>query len=40
MADAGYMSEQDAVRLGQMRDEALKGLPKELGPRSSGWWTT
>ncbi len=30
MADAGYMSEQDAVRLGQMRDEALKGLPKEL----------
>lgn len=30
MADAGYMSEQDAVRLGQMRDEALKGLPREL----------
>lgn len=30
MADAGYMSEQDAARLGQMRDEALKGLPKEL----------
>lgn len=30
MADAGYMSEQDAVRLAQMRDEALKGLPKEL----------
>lgn len=30
MADAGYMSEQDAVRLGQMRDEALKGLPKEI----------
>lgn len=30
MADAGYMSEQDTVRLGQMRDEALKGLPKEI----------
>lgn len=30
MADAGYMSEQDAVRLGQMRDETLKGLPREL----------
>lgn len=30
MADAGYMSEQDAVRLGQMRDDALKGLPREL----------
>lgn len=30
MASAGYMSEQDSVRLGQMRDEALKGLPKEI----------
>lgn len=30
MADAGYMSEQDSARLAQMRDEALKGLPKEL----------
>lgn len=30
MADAGYMSEQDSARLAQMRDEALKGLPREL----------
>lgn len=30
MADAGYMSEQDSARLAQLRDEALKGLPKEL----------
>ena len=30
MADAGYMSEQDSVRLVRMRDEALKGLPAEL----------
>lgn len=30
MADAGYMSEQDSVRLSRMRDEALKGLPTEL----------
>ena len=30
MADAGYMSEQDSARLARMRDEALKGLPREL----------
>lgn len=30
MADAGYMSEQDSARLARMRDEALRGLPREL----------
>lgn len=30
MADAGYMSEQDSARLARMRDETLKGLPREL----------
>lgn len=33
MADAGYMSEQDSARLSQLRDEALKGLPKELAAK-------
>lgn len=36
MADAGYMSEQDSARLARMRDEALKGLPREL--RSKVKW--
>ena len=36
MADTGYMSEQDSARLSQLRDEALKGLPKGWPPRSSG----
>ena len=39
MADAGYMSEQDSARLSQLRDEALKGLPKELAAKVK-WMTT
>ena len=33
MAKAGYMSEQDSATLGAMRDEALKGLPRELAAK-------
>lgn len=32
MADAGAISEQDAVSLGRMMDVALKGLPREIRP--------